>query len=140
VQVDPENPNTLVHSCDTAMGAAFVPLRLVELAYSFGEDGLVASSCREDWTPALQALARMIQDRIGTGCVQLPDAVDPATDCRLVEVLDDGSELEVPRADDDAGGWALDLGSPACAGGGQLLLEGEPLRAARHRFECWIEQ
>lgn len=134
VGMDPENPNELIKSCDTAMGVAFAPVRLVELAYAFGEDGFVASCCRQDWTPALEAIAARVQGKLGTGCVALPAGVaDAAADCRLYETSVGGDEVEVP-----AGGWELAFDGASCAGDGQLRRGGEPLRADGYRLECLV--
>jgi hypothetical protein len=61
-QVNPSNPNELVPSCTTGMGIAFPPVRIVELVYSFGRHGILESICRSDWTAALGAITRSIQD------------------------------------------------------------------------------
>ncbi len=64
VRTKPGNPNELAPSCDTALGEAFPPPRLVELVYGFGDAGHLASSCEDDVTPALTAIARRIQRRL----------------------------------------------------------------------------
>jgi len=111
------------------------PVRLAELAESFGDNGVLASICQEDWSDALSQTARTIQSHLGVACVDLPDGVDPAADCRLVEVLGDGSAREVPHADSDPGGWSIAMDSEACPGG-QLQIGSEPLAAEGYRFEC----
>jgi hypothetical protein len=119
--VDPENPNELMKSCDTAMGVAFPPVRMVELVYAFGNNGILESICRQDWTPALQAITRMIQDKLGGVCVSRPLASTDSDTCRVIETLwDDQDCPNAPPADETASFdpttrsnniWRLDLGT-----------------------------
>jgi hypothetical protein len=64
VMTDPENPNELVPSCTTMMGVAFPPVRIVELVYSFGTNGVLASICEPDWSLAMLRIARRIQEKL----------------------------------------------------------------------------
>jgi hypothetical protein len=102
-----------------------------------GDDGVLASICRDDWTEPFQEIARAIQRHLGVGCVELPDGVDAAVDCRLVEVLDDGREVEVQHVSVDPAGWDIVVGE-ACPGG-QLRLAGEPVGQDGFVFECRSE-
>lgn len=111
--VDPGNPAGLQPSCVTEMGEAFPPVRIVELVYRFGNNGVLASICQDDWTSALQAITRKIQTKLMGRCMsrQLASA-DPGV-CRVVETLT--SEAPCPnlanRNDEErSAGWHLDLG------------------------------
>jgi hypothetical protein len=115
------------------MGGADPPVRIAELVYSFGDNGVLASICQEDWTDALQEIARMIQQHLGTGCVDVPDGVDPAADCRLIEVLDDGTERVVPPTD-----WIVAAGAEGCSGGQLRLSDGSEVPDGG-RLECVVE-
>jgi len=111
--VDPSNPNGLVPSCTTDMGLAFPPVRIVELVYRFGTNGVLASICQEDWTPALQAITRKIQGKLPGRCMsrQLASA-DPGV-CRVIETLtNEGPCPHVANVDDEtrSEGWHVDLG------------------------------
>ncbi len=112
-QVNPSNSNELLKSCDTAMGAAYPPVRIAELVYSFGNNGILESICRADWTAALQAITRKIQDKLPGVCVERALASTGSETCRVIETLiNDG---ECPHAADTGGsdrtfGWHLDLG------------------------------
>lgn len=58
---DPDAPNTPLTTCSTGSGLAMAPVRLATLAYGFGENGLVGSICRDDYTATLQEIAAAIQ-------------------------------------------------------------------------------
>ena len=110
--VNPSNPNELNPSCQTGMGLAFPPVRIVELVTLFGTNGILASICQSDWTSALQAITRKIQSKIGGACMQRQLAsTDPGV-CRVIETLVD--ERECPHLANAVGldrtsGWHLDL-------------------------------
>lgn len=66
--------------------------------------------------------------------------LDPVADCRLVEMLADGTEREAPHASaDEPNGWAVDTNNVARPGG-QLRLGGEPIAGEGYRFECVAEE
>lgn len=68
VQVDPLDENQLLPLCESdELGVAYAPVRLAELACSFGPSGLLASICQTDWTEAFEAMARLVQRRLGEG-------------------------------------------------------------------------
>jgi hypothetical protein len=64
-EVDPTNPLQLLKSCDTAMGAAYPPVRIAELVESFGDNGILASICSSDWTDTLVNIAQTIEGGLG---------------------------------------------------------------------------
>jgi hypothetical protein len=136
VQPDPQNPDMLRRSCDTTMGVDFPPVRLAELVSSFGDDGVLGSVCRPDWTDTLQQIARTMQQHVGRGCVDLRAGVAPVTDCRLIQATGDGRE--VPHASVDPQGWSVDMTGEECPGG-QLRIAGEPARQDSFVFECRSE-
>jgi hypothetical protein len=67
--IDPANPNDLVPSCDTALGRAYPPRRLVEVASSFGRNGVVQSICQGDFTPVVNAVLERVATRALGGCM-----------------------------------------------------------------------
>ena len=56
--------DTIVPSCDTALGRAYPPRRLVEVARAFGAGGMVQSACQEDYAPAVDAIVARIAERL----------------------------------------------------------------------------
>jgi hypothetical protein len=112
-QVNPNNSNELIPSCQTGMGLAFPPVRIVDLVYRFDNNGVLASICNADWTSALQAITRKIQDKLPGACMTRQLAsTDPGV-CRVIETL--GDERGCPSPSDTVGsdrshGWHLDLG------------------------------
>jgi len=113
-RVNPSNPAEMISSCDTAMGRAKPPVRLAELVYAFGNNGILESICREDWTPALRAITRKIQDKLIGLCSERAMAELDFADCRVVEVLADESPCPNPAdspGPDRSTGWQVDLGT-----------------------------
>lgn len=96
---DPEDPNQLRPSCDTAMGIAFPPVRFAELIYSFGQNGVLESICNHDWTPALLSISGKILENIHGVCVSRPLASTDSETCRVIETLID--DRECPNAPPD---------------------------------------
>jgi len=105
-QVDPSNPNHLLPSCATGMGLALPPVRIVELVYSFGDHGLLASCCRSDWRDALLALARMIEDNLPDTCVPEPLPEPWRERCRVTELTTDGRQVVVPVGGASTAWWS----------------------------------
>jgi hypothetical protein len=113
VRLDPDDPTRLAPSCETAMGVAYPPARLAELVTSFGRNGVLASICQDDWTPALAAITRTIQDRIVGTCVERELATTDPDVCRVVETLVDDRACPAPADQPGPGrsaGWLVDLG------------------------------
>jgi len=110
-RVNPSNPNELAPTCMTGQGLAHPPVRIADLVYRFGDNGILASICVSDLTSALQAITRKIQSKLGGPC--LPVEINwSGTACRVVETLVD--ERECPQLADtpDRGrteGWHADL-------------------------------
>ncbi|MDH5672134.1 MAG: hypothetical protein OEZ06_08295 [Myxococcales bacterium] len=65
--VDPAIAN-LIPSCDTAIGKAYPPRRLVQVAKGMGESGLVQSICEDDFGPAVDALIEALAARVEELC------------------------------------------------------------------------
>ena len=94
--VDPSAPTQLVPSCDTSMGMAFPPRRLVQLAVDWMKGGgkaYVDSICKTDWRDAIGGVTDVIVDSIAddTVCVE-PLPFDPSTcmtTCYLFAELND---------------------------------------------------
>ncbi len=112
-QIDPENPDQRLPTCQTGMGLAFPPVRLVELISLFGENGVLASICLADWTTALESLTGTIQSRLTTDCLSDDLAATDLRSCRLIETLSDDRPCPHPADRADAGrtaGWQIDRG------------------------------
>lgn len=127
-QVDPEDPNMLLPVCDTDLGLAFPPVRIADLVGRFGDQGILGSICRHDWSDTLTEISRAILDRMDrpeVRCVELPGGVDPDVDCRLVEIATE----EVVEA------WTLGHDEPLCPDA-ELRLGGDVELTAELRFEC----
>jgi hypothetical protein len=117
----------LAVACEGSTGSATPALRLVELARSFGANGLVQSICEGDLGTAVDAIARRIQGLFGDRC--LNDALSRGQDgllaCDLV--------------------WSLPLpesaraGTPSACGepGFEFLL---PMRGGQARTELGGER
>ncbi len=77
-------------ACSTpGLGVADPGLRLKQFVDAFAPNSSVHSICNEDFTPALDAIGKLVADRVGSICVSLPlvDA-DPTTpelnpDCQV---------------------------------------------------------
>jgi hypothetical protein len=60
-------------SCDRGpMARAYPPRRIVEVAKGFGSNGVIASICQEDFTPAINAIIDVIAKQLGTVCLPRP--------------------------------------------------------------------
>ena len=119
----------LVPSCDTAIGRAYPPRRIVEVAQGFEANGIVRSICQEDFRPAIDAIAERVSARLGGGC--LPRSLDRNDDglvgCDLLWAL--------PPA------GAAPVGTPtACAELPFLSPAGEDATTARGGVVCEVEQ
>jgi len=111
-RVNPSNPNELLPSCETAMGYAFPPVRMVELAYALGPAGSIGSICRSDWTGVFGPILRATRRRATGRCLDATAPPVASSDCRLVETLADDRPCPSP-ADSTAAdrtGWHRDLG------------------------------
>ena len=112
--VDPSNPNELQKSCQTVNGDAYPPVRIAELVYAFGNNGILESICRDDWTAALVAITRKIRDKLGGVCVDRPLASTGADTCAVIETLVDDrpcpNEADTPDQSRSAG-WHIDQGT-----------------------------
>jgi hypothetical protein len=65
---DPQD-DSLHTSCDTSNGKAYPPNRIVDVAESFGENGLVQSICQDDFGPAIDAIIDRMAVRLGAKCL-----------------------------------------------------------------------
>ncbi len=113
-QLDPENNEVLVPTCNTAMGSATPPVRLAELAYSFGNGGILESICYPDWTSVLRAITRRQSfSHHFPACFWEPLPAPAMSVCRMIETLDDDRlcpHLADPPSWDRQEGWHVDLG------------------------------
>jgi len=67
--VDPTNPSNLLHSCESARGAAFPPQRMVQVAQGFGANGVVQSICAPDFSPTVAAILDRVASRARGECL-----------------------------------------------------------------------
>jgi hypothetical protein len=95
-RLEPGSETNLVPSCETAMGVAHPPVRLAEVVYAFGNNGILESVCREDWTSALQAITRKIQVKLVGRCFNRELPAPMLESCRAVEVLSDDRPCPSP--------------------------------------------
>ncbi len=117
-RLNPDQPTELLPSCHTGTAYATPPVRLAELVYSFGNNGILHSICNSDWTPALQAITRKIQVRLVGYCLPRPFPPDSIESCRVVETLIDDRPCPHPAEPEGSGrdrtsGWQIDLGLDA---------------------------
>jgi hypothetical protein len=68
----PEQGGNLLPSCDTATGKAYPPRRIVDLARSFGANGVIQSICQDDFGPAIDAIIAVIAKQLGAVCLPRP--------------------------------------------------------------------
>ena len=136
-RVNPENPNELMHSCMTDMGLAFPPVRLAEFVDSFGDAGILGSICRDDWSDTMMSIARAIQSRMTYECYEIPEDVDPATECRLIEILSDGTEREIPHEAEGVEGWSIGSTARGCPSGQLQFSDGVEIDG-EVRLECVV--
>ena len=100
--VDSAAPEQLIPSCNTTMGMAFPPRRLVSFAIEWAKsvgDSYVDSICKTDWRDAIAGVTGQLGDHIRDNVVCLPDDVDfvEATcmsPCWLVETAGDAEPCE----------------------------------------------
>ena len=59
-QVDADKPGYLVPSCESGLGLAYPPRRIVELARRFGPDSLVQSICGDNLGPPIEIVVRQL--------------------------------------------------------------------------------
>ena len=63
-RVDPAVPSQLVPSCNTSMGLAMPPVRLVRLARQLGEDAYVGSQCETDYRGTIRGITDAVVARL----------------------------------------------------------------------------
>ena len=136
-RVNPDNPNELIPSCMTSMGLAFPPPRLAEFIYSIGDAGILGSICRDDWSDTMMSIARAIRERMTFKCYVMPDDVDPAMDCRLIEIAEDGTERAIPHAGEGVDGWSIDSTARGCPSGQLQFSDGVEIDG-EVRLECVV--
>jgi hypothetical protein len=97
--VDPDNPQRLATSCNTAFGVAFPPRRIVRVAQDLEaaeSNAVITSICQQDFTPALNAIIDKIADVLGGSC--LPRDLNPDSqglvNCSVVETLPNPDEAQ----------------------------------------------
>src|SRR5690606_37853008 len=67
--IDPDMTNRLLPSCNVeGVGVAFPPRRIVQVAQSFGSNGVVQSICQEDYTPVVDAILQRVAVRVSGSC------------------------------------------------------------------------
>ncbi|MBI5499976.1 MAG: hypothetical protein HY907_07015 [Deltaproteobacteria bacterium] len=104
--IDPAEPIHIIPSCHTAMGLAFPPRRIVEVARAFGPSAYVDSICKEDWSGAMAGIGGRIAERLRHPCFERELPFDPAacaTSCFAVETLSDDRPCEEDASCPSAG-------------------------------------
>ncbi len=103
-----------VLACQTEIGSAHIPPRLVEFIFRFGSNSSFASICRDDWAPVLRGLhSSILPGR--SYCPPCPMATgDVAESCHFVETLPDDRPcphlVEESEGRPCGPGWHRDLG------------------------------
>jgi hypothetical protein len=112
VLLSEEENNELEPICETDMGRAYPPVRIAELVYSFGRNGVLQSICQDDWSSSVQVIAQAIQDILPSSCLDVGTPFDPER-CRVTSVLADGAACPNPASTsgpDRSSGWSVDRG------------------------------
>ena len=108
---------------DGSNSTAVPPVREREVAEAFaGVDGArnLFSICQDDYSPALEQIARSIEKALAPACAGACVAdSDPETellepDCLVTAELPDASEVAVPACVRAGDGWAVPAGADAC--------------------------
>ena len=108
---------------DGSNSTAIPPVREREVAEAFaGDDGVrnLFSICQDDYSPALQQIARSIEKVLAPACAGAciadrdPDTLLLEPDCIVTAELPDGSEVDVPPCTRDGDGWATPADGEAC--------------------------
>ncbi len=95
--IDPAMTTQIIPSCNTSMGLAFPPARLVEVAQAFGPQAWVDSICRSDWSGPIRGINGILERSVAHPCFPEPLPFDPAScrsSCFLVETLGDDRPCE----------------------------------------------
>jgi hypothetical protein len=108
---------SLMPSCDTPMGRAYPPVRLVQLAQAWGRNGVVGSICSPDWSAFLGRLTNRMHELIveAYSCLPSPvpfDRASCASSCAVVEVMPPWALCEADPACPSAGCPEADPGDP----------------------------
>lgn len=110
---DDDDPTALRPSCSLPDFDAWPPVRLAELVYSRGNNGILTSICEYDWIWAIQPLPFPHRCPLMGFCLNHPlTNIDLAT-CHLVETLVDDRPCPHPaQSTSEPGreGWQIDLG------------------------------
>jgi hypothetical protein len=99
-------------SCEGERGLAYPPPRLAELVYAAGNNGILESICREDWSWAFAAVSWWEIDLQGVCLPRLLQPDDIRT-CRvelIQEDLDECLGLADAAGPERTTGWSVDLG------------------------------
>jgi hypothetical protein len=122
--VDPEFEDAygIAPGCRSMNGEAVPPVRLLEVASAFaGQTDNVYSVCDADYTPALEEIARRLEQEFKPACASVcPQDADRVSgghqnDCVIEQTFDDGESRVVPDCEQRADGtWALPDGEDVC--------------------------
>jgi hypothetical protein len=115
MQVMVADAQNLRASCQSQMGGnAYPPRRIVDVARSFGEAGLVQSICQEDFAPAMDAIIDIISKRLTGVCLPRPLVSTSLgkVDCNVVWELPPPG-VNVPGAPHECAERPAYLSSPA---------------------------
>lgn len=139
-----ETQDGLLPSCvnpsDPERGKAVPPRRIIEVARGFGTNATLQSICQDDFTPALDAIVRLLADKLNNVC--LPRKLNPnvagEVGCDVVEILvQPGSAAATdgaPTRCQDVEGCVGDPNSPNCP------VETTPIRVVDGQEFCRVKQ
>jgi hypothetical protein len=108
---DPHPWPHVAPSCHDAAGktVARPGVRMEQLVYAFGHNGVIQNICDDDFTPALGAIAQSLADVLGPPCLVAPIAATTGphgarADCTITRYTDQGGAgTPVPACLDDGG-------------------------------------
>lgn len=109
----------IVPSCNRGENAlAYPPRRLVEVAKGLGENGVIASICADDLTPAIDSLLKRMTTRLGVPCLprDIPRDAEGKIGCEVLwELPRNGSCDDLP--------FLTDIGRVGRSGGPQCRVD-----------------
>jgi hypothetical protein len=125
-------PSCTGESPSDADADAYPPVRIVEVARGFGANGVVQSICQKDFGPAMDAIIRVIIDKLDGLCLPKPlvRKANGTVPCNVI--------WELPKAGEEAPGTPT-----ACTGPGTFLEpvdEGRPAVNSRGGQNCKVRQ
>lgn len=96
-EVDPERPQRVRSSCNTEVGSADPPRRIVQVAQGLEERGAgvtLQSICSNDFRDALSEVIRLVKSALGAACLPRPLNVDASgqVSCDVIAIPPTGQD------------------------------------------------